>query len=163
MWISVRSGPDAGTAVELSGDAPFVLGRQRGSDLVVRDSRASRRHAELTPLGDDRWQLRDLGSANGTYVDGRKVTETVIEGGEDVKIGEILFAITRRSPTDEGARAVTPPAVTHRTPAGETDLGPQLATQSMVRRLVDAGTRRATRAGLLAAAGALVIAVGVVV
>jgi S1-C subfamily serine protease len=163
MWISVRTGPDAGTAVELPEDAPFVLGRQRGSDLVVRDSRASRRHAELTPLGEDRWQLRDLESANGTYVDGRRVTETLIEGGEDLKIGDVVMAVTRRSPTDEGRTPARPPAVTNRTPAGQTDLAPQLATQSMVRRLVDAGTRRATRTGLLAAAGALLIAVGVVV
>src|SRR3712207_2072512 len=98
MWLSIRTGPDAGTAVELPEDAPFVMGRQRGSDLVLRDSRASRRHAELTPLGDERWSLRDLDSANGTYVDGRKIHQTIIEGGEDVRIGEILMAVTRRSP-----------------------------------------------------------------
>jgi S1-C subfamily serine protease len=162
VWLSVRTGPDAGTAVELPDDAPFVLGRQRGSDLVVRDSRASRRHAELTPLGDERWALRDLESANGTYVDGSRVTGAVIEGGEDIRIGDVVLAVTRRSPTDEGQPIVRPPAVTDRTPAGQTEL-PQLATQSMVRRLVDAGTRRATRVSVAAAAGALLIVLGVVI
>ena len=164
MWLNVRTGPDAGTAAELPEDAPFVLGRQRGCDLIVRDSRASRRHAEFTPLDDERWQLRDLGSANGTFVDGSRITEAVIEGGEDVRIGDIVLSVTRRSPTDEGAiQRTPPPGGTQRTPVGQTDHTPQLATQSMVRRLVDAGTRRANRTALIAAGAALVVAIVVVV
>lgn len=163
MWLNVRTGPDAGTAVELPDDAPFVLGRQRGCDLIVRDSRASRRHAEFTPVDHERWELRDLGSANGTFVDGTRITEVVIEGGEDVRIGDVVLSVTRRSPTDEGAVGRTPPpGGTQRTPVGQTDHTPQLATQSMVRRLVDAGTRRATRTALIAAAAALVVAVAVI-
>jgi S1-C subfamily serine protease len=162
MWLSIRTGPDAGSAVQLPETGAFVLGRQRGSDLVVRDGRASRHHAELTALGDERWKLRDLDSANGTYVDGVRVTEVELQGGEDIKIGDIVMSVTRRGPADEAA-VKPPPAVTHRTPAGRTDLAPQLATQSMVRRLVDAGTRRATRHGLLAAGAALLVAIALVV
>ena len=163
MWLEVRSGPDAGSAAELPETTPFVLGRQRGSDLVVRDSRASRRHLELTPEGGGRWRLRDLGSANGTYVDGTRVEETVLEGGEDIKIGEVVIAVSRRAPEGRaGASPVPVPAVTNRTPAGATDMAPQLATHSMVRRMVDAGSRRASRTSLLAGGGALVTAVGVV-
>jgi putative serine protease PepD len=156
MWLHVRSGPDAGSAVELPAEAPFVLGRQRGSDLVVRDSRASRRHAELTPQGENRWQLRDLGSANGTYVDGTRVTEAALEGGEDIKIGDVVMSVTRRGPAERGEPVASPPSVTDRTPLGQTDLAPQLATHSMVRRLVDAGTRRASRRGVVAGIGAAV-------
>ncbi|MEA2125299.1 MAG: putative serine protease PepD [Solirubrobacteraceae bacterium] len=159
MWLHVRSGPDVGTAVELPAAAPFVLGRQRGSDLVVRGSRASRRHAELTPQGEDRWLLRDLESANGTYVDGTRVTETTLEGGEDIKIGDVVLSVTRRGPADTGATVAPPPAVTDQTPLGQTDLAPQLATHSMVRRLVDAGARRASRRGLVAGAGAAVVVI----
>src|SRR4051794_7503979 len=99
MWLHVRSGPDSGTAVELPGDGSFVLGRQRGSDMVVRDARASRRHAELTPLDDERWRLRDLESANGTLVDGMRVTGAVeLEGGEEMRIGDVVIAVTRAGP-----------------------------------------------------------------
>lgn len=160
MWVHVRSGPDSGTAVELPEDESFVLGRQRGSDLVVRDSRASRRHAELTPVRPGRWRLRDLGSANGTYVDGLKVDETELQGGEDVKIGDIVMSVTVTGPREI---APTPPRVTNRTPAGQTEMAPQLATQSMVRRLVDAGTRRASRTAWLAGGGAAALAIAVVV
>ncbi len=163
MWLHIRSGPDAGAAVELPEDAPFVLGRQRGSDLVVRDSRASRSHVELTRVRPGHWRLRDLQSANGTYVDGLKVTETELQGGEDVKIGDVVISVTVSGPQPRATPVFEPPAVTNRTPLGRTEMAPQLATQSMVRRLVDAGTKQASRTGLLAGAGAAVLAVLVVV
>ena len=166
MWLHVRSGPDAGTAVELPEDAAFVLGRQRGCDLIVRDARASRRHAELAPLKPGRWRLRDLQSANGTLVDGMQARELELQGGEEIKIGDVVISVTlvgphTDAPAPEEVRA--PPAGgTNRTPVGATEMAPQLATHSMVQRLVDAGTRRASRTGLLAAIGALVAAVAVV-
>jgi S1-C subfamily serine protease len=160
MWLQVRNGPDAGTAVELPEEGTFLLGRQRGSDLVVRDARASRQHARLEALGEGRWRLTDLGSANGTVVDGtRVVNEVVLEGGEEMKIGDMVIAVTLGGPRDAGGVSA-PPAVTHQTPAGRTDLAPQLATHSMVRRLVDAGAKRASRRGLIAGAGAAVLVVG---
>jgi putative serine protease PepD len=159
LWLEVRTGPDAGSAVELAGEGPFVLGRQRGSDLVVRDTRASRRHAELTPVGEGRWRLRDLNSANGTYVDGTRTQEALLEGGEDIRIGSVVLAVTRSAP-DGGGGAV--PAATDRTPGGATEVAPQLATHSMVRRLVDAGSQRSRRHALLAAAGAFAAALAIV-
>src|SRR3954463_8378371 len=98
MWLQVRTGPDAGTAVELPDDRPFVLGRQQGSDLVVRDARASRRHAELHPQADGTVLLRDLASANGTVLDGRRVTEARLHGGEEVRIGDVVIAVTTGPP-----------------------------------------------------------------
>src|SRR5439155_658725 len=93
--------------------------------------------------------VRDLGSANGTYVDGARITETMLEGGDEVRIGQVVIALQRTAPPS-GTKApapagdVTPADLT----AGEM---PQLATHSMVRRMVDAGTRRANRTALLAA------------
>jgi len=74
VWLRVLSGADAGRTVEVPGDRPFVLGRVQGCDLVIRDERASRQHAELRaePAGGVR--VVDLGSANGTFVDGRRLT-----------------------------------------------------------------------------------------
>ncbi|MEA2167151.1 MAG: putative serine protease PepD, partial [Solirubrobacteraceae bacterium] len=170
MWLRVRSGPDEGAAVELPEDRVFVLGRQRGCDLIVRDSRASRRHAELESLPNDKWRLRDLESANGTLVDGGRVTDVTLEGGEEIKIGSVVIAVTRTAPpghappeaaTGEEGRAIT--SATGHTPVGATDLGPQLATQSMVRRLVDASCKRASRSALAAGGIALAAVLAVVI
>ena len=153
MWLQVRTGPDAGTAVELPGEGPFVLGRQQGSDLVVRDARASRQHVELAPAGDGVVLLRDLGSANGTVVDGVRVEEARLEGGEEIRIGDVVIAVTTGPPSRTQAERMT---------AGDDDLTPELATPSMVRRLVDQGTRRARRAALIAVALAVLVVVAVV-
>ena len=141
MWLIVRSGPDAGTAVEVTGEE-FVLGRQRGSDLVLRDARSSRRHATLEPLEDGRVRLRDLGSANGTLVDAEPVQERILEGGEEIRIGQVLIDVRRERPE---------PAAAHEVP-----------TYSMVGRLVERGSRRARRAAVAAGAAAGLLAVVVV-
>ena len=53
--------------------ARLVLGRSSGCQLVFADDTVSRRHAELR-LDDGRWMLRDLGSSNGTWVNGRRMS-----------------------------------------------------------------------------------------
>jgi S1-C subfamily serine protease len=161
VWLQVRTGADAGTAVELPSDAtPFVLGRQPGCDLVVRDERASRRHLELTTIGDGRVRLSDLGSANGTVVDGRAVQEAVLEGGEDLRIGDVVIAVLLVAPGHGAGVAGSPEdELAAPTRVG----GGAFATPSMVRRMVEQGTRRARRTALAAGALALVAVVAVVV
>lgn len=102
MWLKVLSGDDAGRIVEVAtaADEPFVLGRVRGCDLVVRDERASRRHAELRPLADGRLALRDLESANGTYVDGRRLQEAVLSGGEEIRIAGVEIEVVPERPPE---------------------------------------------------------------
>lgn len=150
MWLLVRSGPDEGAAVEVTG-AAFVLGRQRGCDLIVRDARASRRHLELMPAPGGALRLRDLGSANGTLVDGEAVEETTLEGGEEIRIGAVRIDVVRGAPPG-GARS----------PAG--DEPPRgVATYSGVRRLVEQQGRHTRRAAVLAAAGGAVAAAAIIV
>ena len=156
MWLIVRTGPDAGSALELPEDRPFVLGRQQGCDMVVRDTRASRRHAELAPDGGARLRLRDLGSANGTYVDGRRVEEALLDGGEELRIGDVIMDLS-----------LSPPTASAPVPSGEADAAAtehhELATASMVRRLVDQGAQRSRRIALVAAGVALAAVVAVLV
>ncbi len=156
MWLIVRSGPDAGTAVEVAG-GPIVLGRQQGSDFVVRDTRASRRHAELTPA-DGRLRLRDLSSTHGTYVDGRRVEVALLEGGEEIRIGDVVIEVWRQRPDapaaaqeEEAARDSSAPVI-------------DLPTYSGVQRMVETSTRRTRRVAFAAAgiAAAALIALAVV-
>jgi len=99
MWLEVLSGEDAGRIVEVG--RPLVLGRVKGADLVIRDARASRRHAELVPV-DGGLRLRDLGSANGTHVDGAPVTEALLRGGEEIGIGAVRIAVLAEEPVATG-------------------------------------------------------------
>ena len=148
MWLEVLSGEDAGRVVEVPEGRAFVVGRVQGADLVVRDARASRMHAELTVDGET-IALHDLDSANGTLVDGERVTEATLRDGQRITIGDVAIAVLAREPAVTGApiaEAVRPEAQAE---------GP---TWSMVGRLVEHRTRRGRRltyAAVAAAAAAL--------
>ena len=64
----------------------LVLGRSPGCQLVFDDDTVSRRHAELR-MADGRWILRDLGSTNGTWVNGRQVFEAEVVPGDVIQLG----------------------------------------------------------------------------
>lgn len=63
------------------------LGRSRKCDIVVDDANVSREHAELRPRGGS-WVLTDLGSTNGSSVNGRRIdAPTVVKAGDEVELG----------------------------------------------------------------------------
>jgi S1-C subfamily serine protease len=129
VWLRVLSGADAGRTVEIpagQGKA-FVLGRVQGCDLVIRDEGASRHHAELRAEPAGGLRVRDLGSANGTYVDGRRVEEAMLAGGEELRIAGVEIAVLAHAPETRGG-------------------GEDAPTWSVVGRLVDHRTRGAQRA-----------------
>jgi pSer/pThr/pTyr-binding forkhead associated (FHA) protein/Mg-chelatase subunit ChlD len=69
-------------------DRPRVtIGRGSGADLQLTDNNVSRMHCELT-LTDDAWELRDLNSVNGTWVNGASVRQGRIEPGSTLKVGD---------------------------------------------------------------------------
>lgn len=65
---------------------PVVIGRLSTNDVVLSDSNVSRRHAELRRVGSD-WVVRDLGSTNGTVVNGRTVREHTLSDGDRLAFG----------------------------------------------------------------------------
>lgn len=94
MWLTIREGPERGKSVEVTGD-DFLIGRNPASDLVIDDTEISSRHASLKALPDGRAELRDLGSRNGTYVNGRKVeAPVVLEGNEELRLGQTVLTPT---------------------------------------------------------------------
>jgi hypothetical protein len=75
---------------------PLVLGRARDCDCVIAEPSISRRHARLRRDGE-RWLLRDLGSRNGTRVNGMRVLEEVeVRPGDRVSFGEALYRLALR-------------------------------------------------------------------
>lgn len=67
-----------------------VLGRSAMCDYTIPDPTVSNRHAELV-RSDDGWTIRDLGSLNGTRVNGWLVTEQQLHAGDTLAIGATLF------------------------------------------------------------------------
>ena len=65
---------------------PVVVGRMSTCDVVLSDPNVSRRHAELRREGTD-WVVEDLGSTNGTLVDGKLAKQHTLRGGETLGFG----------------------------------------------------------------------------
>ncbi len=76
---------------------PQMIGRSSES-LPLADQTISRRHAELTP-DDGRWFIRDLQSANGTWVNGQRVMDRrLLQPGDQIRTGNTLFVLGREAP-----------------------------------------------------------------
>ena len=73
------------------GQDPVLIGRDPQNDLVLDDRRVSRKHAEIR-LRLGRYTLYDLQSTNGTYVNGRRVAEKVLDDGDTISIGGLEIA-----------------------------------------------------------------------
>jgi pSer/pThr/pTyr-binding forkhead associated (FHA) protein len=74
----------------------FVIGRSRECDLRVTDGNASRRHAEIVQEGSV-YVLVDLGSTNGTELNGRRVTRHELADGDHITIGATDLVFSRSS------------------------------------------------------------------
>src|SRR3954452_5201130 len=105
MQLKITSGADAGKTVEVTGNE-FTIGREGGVDLVLGDGKASRRHAALKPLPDGRATLYDMGSSNGTYVNGQRVQSVVLSGNEQIQIGDTVMVALVTDPAAVGATSV---------------------------------------------------------
>lgn len=69
-----------------------TIGRDESADLCLPVSAVSRRHAELS-LERGQWIVRDLGSTNGTLVDGQRITEFVLEPDAELRIGDAILKL----------------------------------------------------------------------
>jgi S1-C subfamily serine protease len=86
MWLTILSGPRAGERLEVAG--ALVIGRDSDCDLALRDDKASRHHAQITRSGDT-LTLEDLGSTNGTYLNGTRIAApAVLAAGDRITIGD---------------------------------------------------------------------------
>lgn len=134
--------PRSGTRerVELADDALVTIGRADGNDIAIADELASRLHAVLEWLGVN-WSVRDVGSRNGTFVNGTRIARQMrLTDGDEIRIGRTRIVL--HAPVIEGDVEVTqmetsPPRLTPREqdvlyellrPSTETDAFTELAT-----------------------------------
>jgi pSer/pThr/pTyr-binding forkhead associated (FHA) protein len=91
--LTIESGPDAGHT-HRAADHALRLGRSPDNDVILRDPATSGHHARLERRGDEFW-LVDLGSTNGTFVNGESVQEKQVNSGDRLTIGQnsVHFAV----------------------------------------------------------------------
>lgn len=77
-----------------------TIGRKMDCDIRIPVPEVSRRHAELM-LDDDGVVLRDLGAANGTFLNNRRITEEELEPGDQVMVGPVVFTVQIDGEPDE--------------------------------------------------------------
>jgi DNA-binding NtrC family response regulator len=106
--LTVTAGQDAGAAVRLDGSQPsrVLIGQSPACELRLSDPLASRRHAALEIAGQH-LRIKDLGSTNGTVVDGLSVIEANLQGGETLRIGGSTILVERGPAPPPAALAMT--------------------------------------------------------
>jgi transcriptional regulator with GAF, ATPase, and Fis domain len=98
VTIVVLSGSAKGTSRPLA--ARMTIGKAADNDLVLADDTVSRKHCELTRVPEG-VHVRDLGSTNGTKVQGARITEATVQPGVVLKVGEIELGIRATAPRAE--------------------------------------------------------------
>jgi pSer/pThr/pTyr-binding forkhead associated (FHA) protein len=84
--LVVRRGPNVGARFLLDADST-IAGRHPDADIFLDDVTVSRRHADFTRVGK-LFQVKDLGSLNGTYFDGVRIESALLTDGAEVQVGK---------------------------------------------------------------------------
>ena len=101
--IHIIQGFDQGERLEISSKI-VRIGRDSNNDLQVHDSEVSRFHAELQPEGDG-FKVVDLGSSNGTFLNGERITSAVLSSGDRVQLGKTHIVIKEHGNADASDRS----------------------------------------------------------
>ena len=109
---------------ELRGGSPLVVGRALNSDIPVFDPTISRKHAEVG-LDENGVHVTDLGSSNGTFLNGARIDAARLSPGDVITFGKVAFRLKEIAPTPE--------SVTLRTPVS---LAPAPLNQTIVRPML---------------------------
>jgi hypothetical protein len=93
--IVVRQGREPGRIFEMRKDR-MTIGRSRESDIFLEDLAVSRLHTTISRDGQGQYVIRDESSANGTYVNGQKITEQVLAEGDEIQVGQTVLGFVKR-------------------------------------------------------------------
>lgn len=95
--LLVVSGADQGKVLRLE-EGTWRIGRGRQNDLKLRDTEVSRQHAVVL-VQNGTVTIKDVGSSNGTYVNGVRVTEARLKPGDQIHIGRTTLVLHHAAPT----------------------------------------------------------------
>ncbi len=136
--LRVVSGPLAGQTIDV--DTEVVIGRE-DTDLTIDDVELSRRHAVVRRHAS-RLQVEDLGSTNGTYVDGTRIEEpTILGGGAEIQLGTTKLVVEGVLPAGrEGAEPETPGSRASQPTRASIEIPPEMQKQPAGAAAAAAGT-----------------------
>ena len=101
--LVIRTGPGAGRRIEVEG--PMTIGREE-ADITIEDPEISRRHAEVRLAGVG-IEIEDLGSTNGTFLNGSRIdSATALQPGDTLRVGQVELHV--EDPSASGGTAVAP-------------------------------------------------------
>jgi len=94
MWTLQSVGPaDAGLTFRLLPGTLKTMGRAPRADFVVDAALVSRVHCRFVLDERNQLQLEDLGSTNGTFVNGKKIAKATLSSGDTLTIGRVQFMV----------------------------------------------------------------------
>ena len=94
-WI-LESTTDPAVLIRMPRGSVKTLGRTARADFIVDAALVSRVHCRLTADGPDGLTVEDLGSTNGTLVNGAKVARGVLKAGDTLTVGRVEFRVQSR-------------------------------------------------------------------
>ena len=103
----IRSGKEIGRTMAVATDDTITVGRLKGCDLLIDDEAASRRHCTITAREDD-CVVADLQSANGTFINERRIAAAELQRGDQIRIGSTVIEL-------RDSEAIAEPAGRHST------------------------------------------------
>ncbi len=102
----MRSGPTPGATFSLEGDQ-VIIGRDSSCTIAINDAEVSRKHARLSFQGG-KYVIEDLGSTNGTFVNGQRlVSPVVLKSGDVVSLGEQIVLLYEVLTPDAGETVIS--------------------------------------------------------
>src|SRR3954467_3596652 len=112
VTLRVLAGPYTGREFTFDQHDTFLIGRSDDAHLYLPDDRFFSRHHCLLEIAPPRCFLRDLGSTNGTFVNGQKVSEVFLRSGDRIQGGQTVLEV------EVAADVVEPTMATSETLAG---------------------------------------------
>lgn len=91
----------------------IIIGRQGQQPTDIDDLSVSKRHLSATPMSDGRWSIEDLGSTNGTYVNGLPVVTAVVDADTPLMLGSLQTTLRQLLNLAPAPKVVPKPAPVH--------------------------------------------------
>jgi pSer/pThr/pTyr-binding forkhead associated (FHA) protein len=108
MWTLQSVDPaEAGLTFRLLPGTLKTMGRAPRADFVVDAALVSRVHCRFTLNSTNELELEDLGSTNGTFVNGQKVMRTTLNDGDKLTVGRVQFVVNSALNLDSGSARTT--------------------------------------------------------
>ena len=88
--LSVVQGSNVGATYPMQTET--TIGRSSGNTIIIKEAKISRQHAVIRHAGNT-WTIADLHSSNGIFVNGARVTETILQAGDQLQIGDVVMEV----------------------------------------------------------------------